>query len=182
MKTTLEIEFKTKISEKKYLELIKMFDLEKDIFKQTNHYFDTKKQDIVKNDFILRIRQKGENYKLTSKEHTENGTIERHIKLSNEEAKKMIESGFDASIINLSFKVFKVAELTTYRVKMPYKDGVLFFDKNTYYDTIDFEIEYEANSMIQGEIDFKSFLVEQGIPFVKMKSKTKRAYQMINSI
>ena len=31
MKTTLEIEFKTKITEKKYQELIKMFDLEKDI-------------------------------------------------------------------------------------------------------------------------------------------------------
>lgn len=182
MKTTLEIEFKTKITEKKYQELIKMFDLEKDIFIQTNHYFDTENQDIVKSDFILRIRQKGENYKLTSKEHTDNGTIERHIKLSTEEAKKMIENGFDANIINLPFKVTKVAELTTYRVKMPYKDGMLFFDKNTYYDTIDFEIEYEANSISQGQTDFQSFLFEQGIPFVKMKSKTKRAYQKINSI
>ena len=41
MYTSLEIEFKTAISKDEYEKLIKLFDLENDIFTQTNYYFDT---------------------------------------------------------------------------------------------------------------------------------------------
>ena len=93
-----------------------------------------------------------------------------------EEAQKILKEGFDANIINLPYYVKKIAELKTERVTMPYRDGIIFLDKNTYYGQTDYEIEYEANSFKQGEIDFNLFLQENNISFVPMISKTKRAY------
>lgn len=177
MKTSLEIEFKTEISEEIYEKLLNKYLLKDKTFIQINHYFDTENKDVIGQKNILRIRQKGEQYKITKKEPSINGTIETHIKLTAEEAKKILEKGFDANIINLPYFVKKIAELKTERVTMPYLDGIIFLDKNTYYDNVDYEIEYEVKEIKQGEIDFNTFLKENNIPFIPMISKTKRAYQ-----
>ena len=177
MKTSLEIEFKTEISEEIYENLISKYHLKDKTFVQINHYFDTENKDVINQKNILRIRQKGDQYKITKKEPSSNGTIETHIKLTLDEAKKILHDGFDANIINLPYYVNKIAELKTERVTMPYLDGIIFLDKNTYYDKTDFEIEYEVKEIKQGELDFKTFLKENNIPFVPMISKTKRAYK-----
>jgi uncharacterized protein YjbK len=176
MKQSLEIEFKTAITEDVYEKLMNKFDLLDKSFTQINHYFDTDNKDIISIKNILRIRQKNDQYKITRKEPSPNGTIEHHIYLEKGEALEMIENGFDASIINLPFTVIKIAELKTIRAKMPYRDGIIFLDKNLYYDVVDFEIEYESQTKAQGEIDFKTFLEENNIPFKPTISKTKRAY------
>ena len=176
MNTSLEIEFKTAINEETYEALIKKYHLKDKTFIQINHYFDTENKEIINQKNILRIRQKGDKYKITRKEPSPNGTIETHIKLTTDEAIILLEKGFDANIINLPYYVKKIAELKTERVTMPYLDGIIFLDKNTYYDTVDYEIEFEANSMEQGKLDFDAFLKENNIPFTPMISKTKRAY------
>ena len=43
MKTNIEIEFKTLIDENTYLKMLKLFNLENNVFEQINHYFDTDK-------------------------------------------------------------------------------------------------------------------------------------------
>lgn len=177
MNTSLEIEFKTEISEEIYTALIDKYHLKDKIFIQINHYFDTENKDVINQKNILRIRQKGEHYKITKKEPSSNGTIETHIKLTNDEAKKILDEGFDANIINLPYYVKKIAQLQTERVTMPYLDGIIFLDKNTYYDKVDYEIEYEVREINQGKIDFDKFLNENNIPFIPMISKTKRAYK-----
>ena len=177
MKQSLEIEFKTAINEETYENLMKKYELNDESFTQINHYFDTENEDIISMKNILRIRQKTDQFKITRKEPSPNGTIEHHIYLEKEEALKMIENGFNASIINLPFTVSKIAELKTIRAKMPYRDGVIFLDKNIYYDLVDFEIEYESQTKAQGEIDFNKFLEENNIPFKPTISKTKRAYK-----
>ena len=176
MKQTLEIEFKTEINEETYEKLIEKYALKDKTYTQINHYFDTINNDVISRKNVLRIRQK-EQYKLTRKEPSPNGTIEHHILLTDDEAKNMLENGFDANIINLPFQVKKVAQLKTIRTKMPYRDGIIFLDKNHYYDITDFEIEYESNTLKQGEIDFKLFLEENNIVFKPTTSKTKRAYK-----
>ena len=176
MKTNIEIEFKTAITEAVYNKIIEKFALHNTIFKQTNHYFDTENNDLIKSKTILRIRQKENQYKLTSKKHTEQGTLENHLYLTNDEAHNMLENGFDANKVNIDHHVKKVAELTTYRAKTPYKGGILFFDKSIYYGNIDYEIEYEVTNEEEGLKIFKAFLNENNIPFVKMISKAKRAY------
>ena len=176
MKTSLEIEFKTAINEEIYDNLIKKYNLKDKTFIQINHYFDTEKKEIINQKNILRIRQKGDQYKITRKEPSTNGTIETHIKLTLDEAKRLLANGFDANIINLPYFVKKIAELKTERVTMPYLDGIIFLDKNTYYDKVDYEIEYESNTMAQGEIDFNTFLKENNITYIPLISTTKRAY------
>ena len=81
-----EIEFKTFIPEETYNALVKEFGLENNIFSQTNHYFDTDDTKLMKEKTVLRIRQKGNNYKLTKKTRAEVGADETHILLSKEKA------------------------------------------------------------------------------------------------
>ena len=74
-----------------------------------------------------------------------------------------------------------MANLTTYRASTPYKNGVLFFDKSVYYNTVDYEIEYEVDDVNEGLRDFKSFLNEYDIEFKESIRKSKRAFDcMIN--
>ena len=60
---------------------------------------------------------------------------------------------------------------------MPYKTGVIFLDKNTYYDVVDYEVEFEAKNKLDGAIDFQNFLDDNELKFKKLESKSKRAYK-----
>ncbi len=177
MYTSLEIEFKTAINKDEYDKLIKLFNLEDKIFTQTNYYFDTLDNSLINEHIILRIREKAHNIKLTSKTPQEIGTLERHIVLDKDEAYKMIENGFDASIIGIDKNVLNVATLTTHRATLSYNGGKLFFDKNTYYDTTDYEIEFEFDNEKTGKELFLEFLSEHNITYKKLESKSKRAYK-----
>lgn len=177
MKSNLEIEFKSFITKEKYEELIEKLELQDNIFPQTNHYFDNENFDIINDKMVLRIRQKPNNYKLTSKCHQEPGAFETHIFISEDEAKNMFENGFDANIIGIDHKVTKICDLTTYRAKTPYLNGILFVDKSVYYGHTDYEIEFEVDSFEQGKLEFQTLLKKFDIPFVESISKSKRAYK-----
>ncbi|MFI3329016.1 MAG: CYTH domain-containing protein [bacterium] len=179
MRQNLEIEFKSAITKEKYEELLKHFNLENNVFKQTNHYFDTEDLNLSTNKIVLRIRQKGDKFKLTSKSHSEDGALETHLIISEAEASKMFMDGFDAKLINIPHFVHKVCELSTHRISTVYKNGVIFFDKSIYYGKTDYEIEFEADSLEQGLKDFESFLKEYNINLVPSLSKSKRAYEQL---
>lgn len=175
-----EIEFKTLITEQDYNKLIQSFELDNNIFSQTNYYFDTEDTLLLKEKTVLRIRQKGSNYKLTKKTRAEVGADETHIFIQKNRALELLEKGFDASIIGLPYYVHNVAQLTTYRASTPYKNGTLFFDKSVYYDNVDFEIEYEVDDQVQGLIDFKAFLESYNITYKESIRKSKRAFDNKN--
>jgi len=176
MNTNKEIEFKTFISESMYNKLLADFGLENNVFSQTNFYFDTPDTKLLDEKTVLRIRQKGNNYKITKKTRAEVGADETHIFISKEKAQELLEHGFDASIIGLPYFVNKIAELTTYRVSTPYKNGTLFFDKSVYYGKVDYEIEYEVDEVKEGMEDFKQFLNSYNIEYKESIRKSKRAY------
>ena len=171
-----EIEFKTFISEEKYNELIDKFGLDNNVFAQTNHYFDTDDTKLMEEKTVLRIRQKGNNYKITKKTRAEVGADETHILISKEKALEYLKDGFDANVIGIPYFVHKIAELTTYRVSTPYKNGVLFFDKSVYYDKVDYEIEYEVDDDKEGYKEFVKFMEDFGIEYKESIRKSKRAY------
>ena len=177
MYTSLEIEFKTKITKEQYETLMEKYSLNDKVFSQTNYYFDTSSHTLLNSGTILRIREKAHNIKLTSKTKQDVGTLERHIILEKDKAYKMIKEGFDASIIEINGFVKNIATLTTYRAKTNYKTGTLFFDKNTYYDEVDYEIEYEALDLENGKKEFLEFFEENNLEYIKMISKSKRAYK-----
>lgn len=177
MNENKEIEFKTFISKEKYEELIHEFDLENNIFSQTNFYFDTENLDLMNQQIVLRIRQKGNNYKLTKKIRADIGADETHIFISKEKASEMLEHGFDAHIIDLPYQVKRIAELTTYRVSFPYKDGTIFIDRSEYYGKVDYEIEYEVDEVEPGTKSFQDFLSFHQIPYKESIRKSKRAFE-----
>ncbi len=174
MQKHLEIEFKTLISKEKYEELLKKFNLEDKIFKQTNYYFDDDSFSLLKNKTVLRIRQK-EQYKLTKKEKGENGNNETSLYLTDEEAIKMIRDGFDASIIGINSFVKTQYHLTTFRAKIPYLGGTLFLDKSEYSGIEDFEIELEVTNYDEGIKIFEDFIKDNDIELKKSISKSERA-------
>lgn len=180
MTNNKEIEFKTFITEEKYLELLKEFELENNIFSQTNYYFDTEDTKLMNEMTVLRIRQKGNNYKLTKKTRANVGADETHLLINKEKAQDWLANGLDASIIGLPYYVKNIAELTTYRASTPYKNGTLFLDKSKYYNHVDYEIEYEVDDVKEGLNDFKQFLESHNIPYVESIRKSKRAYDYRN--
>ncbi len=174
-----EIEFKTFISKDQYDSLLNEFGLDNNVFAQTNYYFDTDDTKLIQEQTVLRIRQKGNNYKITKKTRAEVGADETHILISKEKASEILKNGFDASIIGLPYYVHKIAELTTYRVSTPYKNGTLFFDKSEYYGNVDYEIEYEVDDVKEGTIDFQNFLNSHNIEYKESIRKSKRAYDSV---
>ena len=143
---------------------------------QTNYYFDTEDTLLMQEKTVLRIRQKGSNYKLTKKTRAEVGADETHLFISKEQAENFLQNGFDAKIINLPYYVKNIAQLTTHRASTPYKNGTLFLDKSEYYGKVDYEIEYEVDEEKEGLKDFKNFLDSHNITFKESIRKSKRAY------
>ncbi len=175
-----EIEFKSFLSEEKYLEMLKKLNLKDKIFEQTNYYFDNDNRDISSNKAVLRIRKKDQ-YKLTTKVKDNDGNnLETHKYLTDKQALDMLENGFDASIINMPYFVKLKGYLTTYRAKCPYLNGTIFLDKNEYNGHLDYELEYETTtSKEDGEIEFKDILKEFNIEYKPSMPKTKRCLNTI---
>lgn len=174
MRINVEIEFKTFITKEKYEELLSSLKQTDNILVQTNHYFDSKNDDLESQKKVLRIRQKTDQYKLTKKSKGDVGNIENHLYLTPEEAKNMLENGFDASIIGENLFVYKVGELTTYRSKLEYKSGFVFLDKSVYNGITDYELEFEAPDKEKGTIEFNEILKEFNIEYTPSSSKFKR--------
>lgn len=176
-KTNFEIEFKSAISEEKYTELLNLFELENNVFKQTNYYFDTDDLELNSKHIVLRIRQKGDHFKVTLKKQNGQGAFENHVLIKKEQALDMIENGFNAKEFyeELDCPVTFKASLDNYRVSTPYKDGTLFFDRCNYRDVIDYELEYEFYDYEQGQNIFNTILEDHNIEFVKTKRKSEKA-------
>lgn len=179
MTKNIEIEFKTSISVEKYQELLQLFNLENNIFKQTNHYFDTDDFNLNKEKIVLRIRQKHENhYKVTLKSQSEKGAFESHVLLNKTQAEDMIKHGFNTKDFfeDLDYFVTFKASLDNYRVSTPYKGGTLFLDRCEYCNIVDYEIEYEVCNYDEGEKIFKQFVINHQIEVLPTKRKSERAF------
>ncbi len=178
MTKNIEIEFKTSISEEKYNELLQLFNLENNIFKQTNHYFDTDEFHLNHDQIVLRIRQKGEqHFKVTLKSQSDEGAYESHVILHKDQARKMIDSGFKTKDFfeDVDHYVTFKASLDNYRVSTPYEGGTLFLDRCEYCGVIDYEIEYEVSNYEEGLKIFNKFLNQHHIDPVPTKRKSERA-------
>ena len=75
---------------------------------------------------MCRIRQKGEQYKITVKTKNENNdNVENHYFLTTNEGKEMIKNGMDGKYANTSSFLSNVATLKTERVSFPYENYFL---------------------------------------------------------
>ncbi len=178
-RVNLEIEFKCLIDKTKYDYLLSKFNISKNEIKpQTNYYFDTLALDLRKNHIMCRIRQKGEQYKITVKTKTlNNDNLENHYFLTPDEAKWAIKNGLDGKYVNYPKTIYNIATLTTNRVWIEYKGGKLFLDESIYGSKIDYEIEYEVTNKEAGQIIFDEFLNENNITKKDVISKSARCFK-----
>lgn len=178
MKTSIEIEFKSMISEENYNKLIKMFDLEENIFHQVNYYFDSDDFYLKNNHMALRIRNKGTSFKFTMKSPYEGNIREDSIFLDRDEALSYIDNGLNLTeLYGIDINANVKACLETYRAITPFKGGKLFIDKAVYCNKTDYEIEYEVDEREEGLKIFRSFLDENNIPYSYEGHKINRCYK-----
>lgn len=185
MAQQLEIEFKNLLTKQQYEQLLRKFQIPKDaIQRQTNHYFDTPTKSLRNVKSGLRIRQIRSYYECTLKEKSSEHThLETTDELTAEQAEQMLQGkGFFAAEVakRLSFHNIPLNELTVFgslttdRVEIPYKDGLLVFDHSYYLQCDDYEVEYESNDVKKGNIIFDEFLQQFGIEKQKTDKKIAR--------
>lgn len=179
MKSSIEIEFKTLITEDEYSRLIDKFDLEDNIFIQENYYFDTDDFYIRNNKLGLRIRHKNSTWKVTMKKPCEDYLCEYSIILTEKQAKDYIENGFSLVDFGYDLNVKFKAKNVTERAIFSYKNGNLFLDKCSYHGVVDYEIEYEADDSNRGIDDFKNFLKNNKIKYNPSFHKEERAFKAL---
>lgn len=187
MKQEIEIELKNLMTKDEFSQLIKHFSIPESSFKkQINYYFDTTDFNLKQNHCALRIRHKSNTYTLTLKEPYEEGLLESHETLTEEEAQQLmdgkeftsndilnhIESKYGISKLSIEY----LGSLETTRSEYPYKSGLLVFDHSKYLGKEDYELEFEVPERTQGEREFNDLLQTFSIPQRKTPNKIQRFF------
>lgn len=193
MAQQLEIEFKNVLTKQQYEQLLEDFQIKENaIHRQTNHYFDTPSNAIRKLQSGLRIRIIDTYYECTLKEKSsKHAHLETTDVLTATHAEKMLAGqGFYApevakrlALHNIQLEQLAVfGSLTTDRVEIPYKDGLLVFDHSFYLQCDDYEVEYESKDEIKGNAIFDEFLQQYGIEKQIAEKKIARFMKALQSI
>jgi uncharacterized protein YjbK len=187
MAETIEIEFKNLLTKVEYENLLKTFNVEdKDIVKQSNHYFDTPNFSLKDLGSALRIREKKNSFELTLKQPADVGLLETTQHLSSNEFEAAIKQQiFPEGIVQERLEQLDIAFtnivyfgfLTTKRAEFPYKEGLLVLDHSFYLEKEDYEIEYEVEDFQTGLLVFQELLKQYDIPVRKTQNKIARLYQ-----
>lgn len=186
MTQQIEKEFKNLLTKEEYEALIIAFQLEDaEPIKQTNIYFDTEDMKLKARDSGLRLRIYKDKGEITLKTPIqENEKLETTDKLRLEEATtlaethKLKETGNVADKLNdlgiVVSDLHVIGHLSTLRYEFPGNKGTYFLDKNFYQDQMDYELEFESESLEEGYITFQDFLRNNNIKTRKAKQKIER--------
>jgi uncharacterized protein YjbK len=191
MSEQIEIEFKNLLTKKEFDHLIQQFRIKPEQFIiQKNHYFDTENFDLKKYNSALRIREKNSTYEMTLKQPLKNqkGLLETNWDLDHLTANSIIkDGGIPDSKIADKISDLKIdpqtihyfGTLTTKRVEVPYKSGLLVLDNSSYFQIEDYEVEFEVHDYEQGKNEFDQLLREAAIPIRPTKNKVQRFYNQM---
>jgi uncharacterized protein YjbK len=182
----IEIEFKNLLLKEEFMNLIKQFKIEEtDFTSQENHYLDTGDFQLRKMESALRIRNKKNTYTLTLKTPLKEGLLETHQTLSPQETIGVLKQNNlpDGEVKDMLLKlglsipsIRHFGSLVTNRAEIEYNGGLLVFDKSSYFNKIDYELEYEFLDYKHGEKNFLDLLTRHGIPRRETENKIKRFF------
>ena len=186
MAQELEIEAKNLLTEAEFNKLLIAFSIQKEQFiVQNNHYFETDALSLKQHNAALRIREKHGRFTLTLKHSRKDGVLETHQSLTKEEALGMINGQLllDGEVkdelvaLNVNMNALQfLGTLQTKRAELPYKKGLLVFDKSFYFNCIDYELEYEGTSIDTVAANFHELLTTHHIPQRKIQPKVARFF------
>ena len=193
MSQNVEKEFKNLLNKEEYEALIVAFDLdETEPTKQTNIYFDTPDFKLKGLNSGLRIRMYEDKGEITLKTPIqENEKLETNDDLTLDEAKTLVEAHLMKATGNVAVKLkglgiapgdlVIIGQLSTIRYDFPGDKGTFFLDKSFYQDQMDYELEFESESLEEGALIFQNFLKLHGIKVRKAKQKIERMLAYPNS-
>lgn len=193
MSQNIEKEFKNLLNKEEYEALIVAFDLdETKPTKQTNIYFDTPDFKLKGLNSGLRIRMYEDKGEITLKTPIqENEKLETNDDLTLDEAKTLVEAHLMKATGNVADKLkglgiapgdlVIIGQLSTIRYDFPGDKGTFFLDKSFYQDQMDYELEFESESLEEGALIFQNFLKLHGIKVRKAKQKIERMLAYPNS-
>ena len=171
MSNAIEIEAKALVSQEEYRALCKAFpNCER--YRQTNYYIDSEDRVLLKEGIALRIREKDGVYELTLKTPLSQGLLEKtnNITMNQFAMLRDFEEFPDADLkrflimLDIDVSSLKIlCSMTTERIDVPYKGGLLSLDRNSYNGVIDFEIEFEYNNMAEAEATLLELLKENNV-------------------
>lgn len=188
MNEHIEIEYKILLNQKTFQKILNHYPHYHDYI-QTNYYFTHPL--LQQKKYMLRIREKNQQYELTLKRPLHGHQIENNIQLSQEEKDAFFnqqylsneitdilqKEGIDPITLQQQFS------LTTHRYDIELKEGILSLDKNTYLDQTDYELEFEVYNKKEGYIKFLEIIKPFKIKYTKnCPSKIKRVYMQIEKL
>ncbi len=187
MSNAIEIEAKVLLRKEDYEKLISLFPNEKG-YAQTNYYIDSEERILAKEGIALRVRLKNGAYEMTLKTPLSEGLLEKNCPLSEEEFIALQKGLFPSkdiarflTMLDIDVSKLKIlTSLTTYRIDVHYRDGLLSIDRNEYSGKTDYEVELEYNHLDGAQKVLKSLLNENNIPCEFSKAtKVHRAMKAI---
>ena len=193
MSQNIEKEFKNLLNKEEYEALIVAFDLdETEPTKQTNIYFDTPDFKLKGLNSGLRIRMYEDKGEITLKTPIqENEKLETNDDLTLDEAKTLVEAHLMKATGNVADKLkglgiapgdlVIIGQLSTIRYDFPGYKGTFFLDKSFYQDQMDYELEFESESLEEGALIFQNFLKLHDIKVRQAKQKIERMLAYPNS-
>lgn len=182
MKEQIEIEYKILISEHIFKQIIEDYQnrIENDYI-QINHYLTHPILQAKK--YMLRIREKNNQYELTLKRPYQNHRLETNVDFSSKDKDRILNhQKIDNEIINIlnqegipQEKLENQFSLTTHRYDIPLQYGLLSIDENTYLNQKDYEIEFEVTDEEKGFKQFLEIIQPYSLNYTKnCPSKIKR--------
>ena len=188
MQKNVDVEFKTLLSEEEYNRLMEKFSGNKTDF-QTNHYFDTSRFSLKALDASFRVRQR-DNFEITLKRKKGYNIIVKTLPISEDDFNELKDTGYvededlqdDLIALIGTQPLNNFLSLSTLRMYLPYKNGILFIDKSSYLGCTDYELEYEAKNYHGGKKEFIEIISELGLQYKKADKKIKRAFNAYKTI
>lgn len=190
MSNAIEIEAKALVSQDDYRKLAKLFP-DSPRYTQTNHYIDSDTRILNKEGIALRIREKNGQYELTLKTPLSQGLLEKNCVITKQQFDDFKEKGVfpkgDTSrfltMLDIDIATLKIlTSLTTDRIDVEYKGGLLSIDRNCYSGKTDYEVEFEYNNLGGAKKVLSDLFEENGIAYTFTKaSKTRRAMEALEA-
>lgn len=152
----MEYEKKLLLTYNEFQRVRLFFPFPNDPIVQTNDYFETKDFLLRHKQCALRIRQIENQYTLTLKEQRDNGILETHAPLTNEQVIEWKNNDVRHTnhvierLVTLSIPLHKLAwigSLTTERWIYKRDEIAYMLDRSQYNGIVDYEIEVEARSL-----------------------------------
>lgn len=177
MSKSLEIEFKSLLTEGEYDHILAQCFAHATPIIQRNIYIDTDAFELRQSRMMLRIRVTDHACEMTLKRPAVVGLTEINVPLDSERF-DTLPSAIASELDGVDVEALSVqGELHNIRFETDIDGGTLVLDKSSYENNVDFELEFEVDDYDKGRVSFNELLKRFGIEKKSDIPKAERFYR-----